>query len=73
MKGGWNGGSKGGNGKGKGNTRASVGGADRSGTNKMGAQIDINESKPFNQSSKVSLPRPWDQLRFQNQSIQTTW
>jgi len=45
-------------------TRASVGDADRSGTNKMSAQINISESS---QSSKVSQPRPWDQLRFQNQ------
>ena len=42
-------------------TRANVGGADRSGTNKMNAPIDNNESKPFNKSSKVELPRPWDQ------------
>ena len=29
-------------------TRANVGGADRSGINKMNAPIDNNESKPFN-------------------------
>ena len=46
-------------------TRANVGGADRSGINKMNAPIDNNESKPFNKLSKVKpnirAPRPWDQ------------
>ena len=50
-------------------TRASVGGADRSGINKMNAPIDSNESKPFNQSSKVNLLRPWGQLRTQSRFI----
>ena len=53
-------------------TRANGGGADRSGINKMNAQIDNNESKPFNQSSKVNLLRPWDLWRFQSQSIRIT-
>ena len=52
-------------------TRASVGDADRSDTNKMSAQINISESSKSSQSSKVSQPRPWDQLRFQNN--QTAW
>ena len=46
-------------------TRASVGGADRSGINKMNAPIDNNESKPFNKLNKVvsfNKPlRPWGQ------------
>ena len=53
-------------------TRANVGGVDRSGINKMNAPIDNNESKPFNKSSKVKPPRPWDQWRIQSQSIRPT-